>query len=411
MHSSRLRVLASTLLVALAVGTAAQAAPTRSGSARPASPRNLLSNPGFEQGTPDHPWMPAAWDTFQSGLNTVFFGRDTALAHGGRYSVSVANLSTYVPMFHNWSQTLLVGRELWGKDLVFTVWSRTTSLQGRAYVLLQAYRDTVTKMSRIWGIEREAARERLHIMKADDPLMSLGWDRQYFSEPETDWTRREVRVFVPPSTDVIVVRCGIFGVGQVLFDDASLTVEAARPPEELPLHTNLLKDPGFEGEGNDWEYSIPPYEGMQIERDTTVVHSGHASIRMEGGATGPVPVRAGVCQLIPNRGLAGKRIRLSGWVRTDSLQGQAYVMVYCSTIDGDVHETTSGEFGMNTPWTQTAMEVDVPPGTYMIWGWFLFNAPAQGRLFYDDCSLEIIGPADYVTKGTPPPKPAQLPTR
>jgi hypothetical protein len=408
MRVLRLGVAIAALFLAVAVAPASTAAPARSAST---TARNLLANPGFEEGLADHAWMPAVWDTFQSGLNTVFFGRDTLLAHGGRYAVSVANLSTYIPMFHNWSQTLIVGRESWGKDLVFSIWTRSAGLQGRAYVLLQAYRDTITKMSRIWKMDRDAARERLRIKPPDDPLVNLGWHREYFSEPETDWVRREVRIFVPPTTNIIVVRGGIFGVGQVLFDDASLVAEPARPPEELPLHTNLLRDPGFEESGDGWEYSMPPYEGMVIERDTTVMHGGRASIRMEGGLQGPVPVRAGVCQPIANRGLEGKRVRLSGWVRTDSLQGQAYIKVYCSTVDGDVHEPTPGQFGMNNDWTKTVMEVDVPPGTYVVWGWFLYNAPAQGRLFYDDVSLEVIGPADYITKGTPPPKAKPLPAR
>src|SRR4029434_7191206 len=115
MHCSPAVVLA--LLGALAAAPANSApaspakatAPTRAA----ATSKNLLLNPGFEQGIPDHPWMAASWDTFQSGLPTVFFGRDTVLAHSGRWAVSVANLSTYIPMFHNWSQTLLVGREMW----------------------------------------------------------------------------------------------------------------------------------------------------------------------------------------------------------------------------------------------------------------------------------------------------------
>jgi hypothetical protein len=373
--------------------------------------RNLLSNPGFEQSLSDHSFMPTAWDTFPSALPTVFFGRDTLLAHGGRYSVSVANVSTYVPMWHNWSQTLVVGKETWEKDLVFSVWTRSNGLQGRAYVLLQAYRDTVTKMSKIWKIDRDAARDRLKILATDDPLVSIGWDREYFSENETDWVRREVRIYVPRSTNIISVRCGIFGTGQVLFDDASLVMEAARPPAAVPLHTNLLKDPGFEEDGNDWEYSMPPYEGLQIERDTTVFHSGRTAIRMEGGLQGPVQVRTGVCQVINNRGLAGKRLRLTGHVRTDSLRGHAYVKIYCSTLEGDVHESTPAQFGLDTDWTRTVMEVDAPPGTLMVWGWFLYNAPAEGRVFYDDVSLEVLGPADYITKGTDPPKPLPLPAR
>ncbi len=400
------RLSAALALLGALVASTAGAATTPA-----AAPRNLLKNPGFEEGLADHPWMPAAWDTFQSGLNTVFFGRDTVLAHSGRYAVSVANLSTYVPMFHNWSQTLVVGRELWGKDLTFSVWTHSNGLQGRAYILLQAYRDTVTKMARTWKIDHDAALERMHWNKADDPIVNLGWQRQYFSEPETDWIRREVHVYVPPSVNVVVVRCGIFGVGQVMFDDASLTAAPAREPTPLPLHTNLLKDPGFEESGDAWEYSMPPYEGLVVEKDTTVFHGGHASIHMEGGLQGPVPVRTGVCQVIANRWLSGKRVRLSGWVRTDSLMGQAYVKVYSSTLDGDVHEATPAEYGMNTDWTKTVMEVDVPPGTYLVWAWFLFNCPAPGRVYYDDVSLEVLGTADYITKGTAPPKALPLPAR
>jgi len=60
---------------------------------------------------------------------------------------------------------------------------------------------------------------------------------------------------------------------------------------------------------------------------------------------------------------------------------------------------------LNTDWTKTETEFDVPPGTLMVWGWFLFNCPARGRVYWDDVSLEVIGPANYVKNGTPPPKP------
>lgn len=412
MHCSPAVVLALLGVLAAAPANSAPASPAKTTSkGAAAAPKNLLKNPGFEEGIPEHPWMAAAWDTFQSGLPTVFFGRDTALAHSGRWAVSVANLSTYVPMFHNWSQTLVVGREMHGKDVTFSVWTRNNGLQGRAYILVQAYRDTVTKMARTWKVDRETALSRLKMQKSDDPLVNLGWDREYFSEPETDWVKREVRIFVPPTVNVLVVRCGLFGVGQVMFDDATLTASPARPPEELPLKTNLLKDPGFEESGDAWEYSMPPYEGLMVERDTTVFHSGRGSMTMGGGEQGPVSARAGVCQVISNRSLSGKRLRLSGWVRTDSLLGQAYVKIYCSTVDGDVHEPTPAQFGMNTDWTKTVMEVDAPPGTYMVWAWFLYNCPASGRVYYDDTSLEILGTADYITKGTAPPKALPLPAR
>ena len=95
------------------------------------APANLLLNPGFEQSLPGHPWMPAAWDTSESGLPTVFFGRDTFLVHGGEYAITVANVSTVWPMSHNWSQTLKIDRAWWGKDAVLSVWTRSNGLQGR----------------------------------------------------------------------------------------------------------------------------------------------------------------------------------------------------------------------------------------------------------------------------------------
>ena len=50
-------------------------------------PGELLQNPGFEDSLETHPWMPSAWDTSLTALPTVFFGRDTLLAHGGRRGI------------------------------------------------------------------------------------------------------------------------------------------------------------------------------------------------------------------------------------------------------------------------------------------------------------------------------------
>jgi hypothetical protein len=358
-----------------------------------AAPRNLLQNPGFESGRTDHPWLAAAWDTSASELPTVFFGRDTMLARTGRWSVSVANLSTRIPVAHNWSQTVLVGREAWGKDLVFSVWTRSNGLRGRAYVLAQAYRDTASKMAVTWKVTRDEALRRLGINKIDDPLIDFGWGRQFFVDEMTDWVRREVRVFVAPSTNVIFLRAGMFGTGQVLFDDASLTLEPARPAPPLAPGTNLLADPGFEGDGTAWEYALLPYDGHRVYPDTTFARSGRASIRFEGGESGVVQARAGVCQPIANRNLAGKRIRLSGWVHTDSLKGVAYIKLYAHTIRGMRQDAIPRQFSMNTDWTFTTLEMDLPKDTYEVWAWFLYNGPAPGIVRYDDCVLEVLGPA------------------
>ncbi len=379
-------VLLLLALPAVAATPAATPAPSLSGE--------LLRNPGFEAPLGDHPWLPAAWDTSLNSLPSVFFGRDTFLVHGGRYAVSVANTSTLFPMWHNWNQALMVGPELWGKDLVFSVWTRSNGLQGRAYIMEQAYRDTIGKMAMTWGIPRDPAGRRLNINKLDDPILNLGWKREYFDTPETDWVRREVRMFVPPSTNMVYVRCGLFGTGQVIFDDASLTAQPARPAPVVTAGTNLLADPGYEGDGNAWEYSLPPYRGQRIDRDTVVVHSGRASVRYASGDEGPFRARAGTAQVL-GREVAGHRLRLSAWVKTDSLQhGMAYIRLYAaSPTRGELQSNPGETVSLTRDWTKLSVELDVPPDACVTWAWMAYDAPATGYVHYDDARLEIVGPA------------------
>ena len=375
--------------------------------ARAAMAPNLLANPGFESAMAGHSWMPAGWDTSASGLPTVFFGRDTMASHSGAYAVSVANVSTLFPIWHNWSQTLVVGREMWNKDVVFSAWTRSNGVQGRGYILLQAYRDTVGKMARVWNVPRDTALRRLDLTTTNDPYLYLGAKRIYFSDAETEWVRREVRVFVPPSTNLIIVRCGLFGIGQVYFDDPSLTAEPALPAQAPPVGVNLLEDPGFEGNGDAWEYSLPPYDEMRCERDTAVFHSGKASVRFTGGGTGMVKTRAGVAQVIGNRALAGKRVRLTGWVRCDSLLSQAFIKIYCTTLER-AEDVGAPQVGNTTAWTKLEMEMDVPKDSYQVWAWLLYNAPSAGTVYFDDASLEVVGPARgspaASAKPAPPPR-------
>jgi hypothetical protein len=114
---------------------------------------------------------------------------------------------------------------------------------------------------------------------------------------------------------------------------------------------------------------------------------------MQGGLGGLLTVRTGVGQAFPLRSLAGKRVRFSAHVKTDSLQGVAYILIYAHTLSGPRLQPTPRQFSMNTDWELTASEMDLPPDTYEVWVWCVYNAPATGRLFFDDCSFEVLGPA------------------
>lgn len=384
MFARRIRV-ALRFAGALALCAAVHPAPVRASD-------NLLVNPGFEDPLPGHPWMPAGWDTSQTDLPTSYFGRDTVLRHSGRYAVSTASASALIPLAHNWSQTLMADSSWWGKDAVFSVWTKSVGLEGRGYVLLQCYRDTVSRMARTWGIPREDAMRRMKIAPVDDPILDLGWRRDFFEEPESDWVHREVRVFVPPSTDMIYVRAGLYGLGQLFIDDASLTLEPAQPPVEWPTGKNLLADADFEGDLHAWELSLPPFSGIQYGQASDTASSGAHSYRFEGGSS-MVRGKMGICQVLPDRALAGKRLRLSGDIKTDSLVSLAGMKLYCHTLHGAKAATSVERPSGTMPWTHTTVEIDAPPDTYEVWAWFSYMGPAPGVVWFDNASLEILGPA------------------
>jgi len=286
---------------------------------------------------------------------------------------------------------------------VFSVWARDNGLQGRAFIRAVIYRDTLSKMAKIWGVTRDKAADTLNIKSVDDPLMELGWKYQYFLEPETDWVRREVRLFIPPTTNFLRLSAGLCGTGQVLLDDASLTLEPAQPAT-VPLHVNLLADPGFEGDGTAWEYSLPAFPGIHVERDTVNAHSGKACMRYYDEGEGVNMVVTGVCQPIVNRALAGKHVRVTAWIKTDSLRGTANAAVWFKTPLRPEHPVPT-LYSETHDWMQITLEGDAPADTYEALVWFMYQSPAVGRVYFDDVSFEVLG--DTPKPPRPPKSPPQ----
>ena len=380
------RALAALALAFVLVPAVAAAAR----SPKPAA--NLLLNPGFETGLEGHEWMPADWDTSNSGLTTVFFGRDTLLRHSGQYGVSIANTSTVYRMGHNWSQTILVGPEAWNKTATFGVWTYGAGQDGRAYVLLQAYRDTVTVLSRIWGVQRDEALQRLGIAPINDPLLDFGWKGMQFDGDASGWVRREVKIYVPPFTNVLFVRCGLLGTGQIAFDDASLTLSEPDPVPHFAPDQNLLADPGFEEGAKEWEWAAPPFADVGADLDSTVAHTGRYSMRFSNVAAIPVTARVGMSQPIPGRLVAGKQVKLSAWFKGDSLSTDVYPLIGYETAGGADQEPSIHRLHGTFDWTQSEVVVNLPEETCQVWVWLMFTAPARGRLWVDDARLTILGP-------------------
>jgi hypothetical protein len=378
------------LLVAGYSGRVAAAVPA------PAEGQNLLTNPSAEDGTL---LAPTGWDSSLTQVPTARFGWDSQEAHDGKRSLYIINTGNVIPVWHNWSQTLAGVNDLGGKELTLRAWVKTRNLSGKAYLLLQAYRDTVLIEALKRGLPRNRVRELMHIKPADDPQLEMGWVRKQVSGDHDQWTPLEVKVYVPPSTNMVFVRGGIFGVGEVWFDDFSLTASTPAPEKPFPLARNLLVDPGFEDNLDSWELSLPPLEGLRVELDGQVTHSGTQSVRFESQRHPPFQLFSHVCQVFNTRALSGKRVRMSGWIKTDHLDaGSAFFSVVATGQYGSFRPVIPDGVSGTRDWTFQSYECDIPRDTYTVWARAAYTT-SEGKVWFDDVKFEVLGDATAAKTG------------
>ena len=118
----------------------------------------------------------------------------------------------------------------------------------------------------------------------------------------------------------------------------------------------------------------------------------------------PLPVSSTPCEALPPIRFpvpvvllpiifAGKRVRLSGWFKADSLQGTAYLEVFAHTPGGAKRSPIYEMLGNTFDWTRLEIEYDVPADAVTVWPWLHVPAPFRGTVWLDDAEFEAIGPA------------------
>ena len=117
----------------------------------------------------------------------------------------------------------------------------------------------------------------------------------------------------------------------------------------------------------------------------------------------------GVGQAFEGRTLRGQRVRLSAWLKGDSLEGVAFVKIYSHGLKTGVRQSPGAELLSTTwDWQQIAIELDIPNDAEMVWANIQALAPARGTVWIDDASFEVVGPAKGTllqTANPAPPKP------
>ena len=350
-----------------------------------AASENLVRNASLEDGVL---FTPTGWDTTVSGLPTVSFEWAEGEARTGERSLYVFNASDAVAMWHNWNQTILDVQSFAGKELVLKAWIKTEQIQGKAYLFLQAYSDTITIEAVRTGTPRQEMRVKMGYKPIEDPQTELGWSRKYFSTNVAEWTPIEVSLFIPPTTNLIMVRAGIFGAGRVWFDDFEMVSRPAAKESQIKPGKNLMVNPGFEQGLDGWDFSLAPMEGLRI-RTSDIAHSGKKSAMMSSQGRPPLQMLSMYFQVLNTRQLSGKKVRLSAWLRTEDFQSKAYIRIFGTGTYGDFRPVASRAIGGTTDWTLVSTEATFPEDTYVVWAQAGMDTNV-GTIWVDDVSFELV---------------------
>jgi hypothetical protein len=188
---------------------------------------------------------------------------------------------------------------------------------------------------------------------------------------------------------------------------AASTLALASLPNVSSAQAAAAAPPRFVG-------SPGQYADFEITRDTTLAHTGHASIRIRGNEE-PAGF-ANVSAVLPAPPYVGHRVRFSAFLRSSSLGGQGGQL--WARADDANHKnlgfvnSQATVFRGTTDWTQLAISLDVPPTATQIYFGVISLGP--GSLWIDDARLEADGgatpfefdfedPAQFVA---PPPRAA-----
>jgi len=331
--------------------------------------KNLLSNPGAEEGKGD---KPAVWFAAHVPADGLRMWRATDMSHGGKASLAISNEHEYEEtVCNNWAQKLTDIPA--GKVLQLSASVKTEKAEA-VNLCVQCWDSSGKKM----------------LAFASTP--SFRGDHDWF-------LARAQPVLVPPKTASIIVRAVLTGKGKVWFDDLALAPADVGPAEPLD-EANLLLNPGAEqGIEQDpvaWFAAYMPADGLRMWRATDQAHSGKASLAISNEHEYAKTVCnnwAQEVQAVP----AGDTIKLSAYIKTEKAEA-ANVCIQCWDSDRKkmLAFASTPTFSGDHEWFLARTQpIQVPPKTAAITVRAVLTG--KGKVWFDDLSLGLVDQAELGT--------------
>jgi hypothetical protein len=320
---------------------------------------NLLINNSFEVGTDlsmDN-WMPAGEDPGTSAW------RDNTVSKYGFSSAGLLSGDSSRGVDLTWTQN--IPNPPAGKDVTIKGSIKTEGLRGNAFL-------------RVMGI-----------FKTDNFNNYLVWLNLDAVTGTSDWQEVKGSLYLPSDVNVLEVAVGINGEGRAWFDGLSLM--AAEPVQTpLPRDVNLLANPDFQRGTLFWNFFSVP--------GTPKVDWGIANGGDRFGPciylTQPQPIDkinySGFFQPINNLYRTRDEAVLSGWARTDGLEGEAFFNLVFYTPEGRLAAETELALSGTQGWQPLELRLQVPENSDSVWVRIISNG--KGTAYFDDLDFRLVPP-------------------
>ena len=183
-----------------------------------------------------------------------------------------------------------------------------------------------------------------------------------------------------------------------------LAILAAAGAEDKPIAPNLDFEAGAGGGGHpkDWGGGGA---GYKLEADEAIKHGGKVSGRIRFVESAPDSVFATLTQCLKPEALRGKRVRYSGWMKSEKVEGDTSWAGLWMRVDGKDDKVLSFDNMQDrgvkgtTDWKKYEVVLDVPTdATGFCFGFLLAG---KGTLWGDDLSFEVVDKDKVKTTGAP----------
>jgi hypothetical protein len=170
----------------------------------------------------------------------------------------------------------------------------------------------------------------------------------------------------------------------------AMELEPSEPEERRRFRYWYPCGPGAQASSREYEYWA----------DASSRVSGAYAARISSLVAAPSPAGAGFCQMFRADEYRGKRVALSGHLRTVNAVPGGHLVIRADARDGRIVAQARMRESMvsgNLDWYRHTLVIDVPESAYLIMvGAVLLNT---GSLWIDDVGLEIVDASWPVTPG------------